>query len=776
MKSKLKCFLAGLGCLLFGIALTSGAMLGGKTTAVSAVEEEHVHCVCGGGVSAGEHTECSDATFLPYSGTENVTYNAGVAYLYLEKDVVHSAGANNCVGSDGIFAIDSGETLYLCLNGHSLQNENRTNNVIDVNQGGKLILCDCKGTGWIGGRTSGSNSGAVWVKGTFTMYGGNLKNSVGVKNGGGLFLTGSGSATMYGGTISDNFAFADGGGVFVDSSSSSVFASFTMYGGTVSGNKSTDDGGGVFVKSYAEFTMHGGVIEKNQAGSNGGGVIVNGTFTMNGGSIKGNTAAGRGGGIGVESYGTLTVNGGSIKENTAHGNGGGISACWGAKFTMNGGVIQNNECALNGGGIFLFGNGGWSNATSTFTVTGGTVEQNKAGGFGGGVYLYEYTNFTVDATENDVIIMNNEGSNLYLTDYSNSGKNYVIQLKALTENSRIGVTALRNPWIIFTNVEADYSASFSADSDDYHVGYDSVNKVLGLTDVFNKFTVSYNLNGGEGTVADSICKTFETSGNVQVTSVVPKRTCHTFLGWAESAAAAAATYTAGATVPMTGDEKNKTLYAVWSISHEVTKADKVEPDCTHAGKEAYWSCSVCGKYFEDEAATAEIADINAWGILPVVPHTFAELIAEIAATCASEGVKAHKDCEICHKHFDADGNELADLTIAVDPAAHRLGETVEEVPATEEAEGVKAHKDCEICHKHFDAAGNEITDLTIAKLTAVGGEQPEKTEKSGCGSTVKYDAWILSAVIIGFCLFRFAIKKKKFAVLAAAIRGMFKKN
>ncbi|MDD6995120.1 MAG: hypothetical protein SPH68_04005, partial [Candidatus Borkfalkiaceae bacterium] len=334
MKSKLKSFLAGLSCLLFGFALTSGAMPGGKSTAVSAVEEEHVHCVCGGGISAGEHTECSDATFLPYSGG-TVTYDGtGTAYLYLVSDVVHSAGSNNRVGEkDGIFAINSGETLYLCLNGHSLTNKENANNVIDVNQGGKLILCDCKGTGLIGGREGGSNSGAVWVKGTFTMYGGNLKNSVGVKNGGGLFLTGSGSATMYGGTISDNFAFADGGGVFLDGSSS-----FTMYGGTVSGNKSTDDGGGVFVKTGTTFTMHGGVIESNQAGSNGGGVIVNGTFTMNGGNIKGNTASGRGGGIGVESYGTLTVNGGVIEGNTAHGNGGGISACWGADFTMNGGV------------------------------------------------------------------------------------------------------------------------------------------------------------------------------------------------------------------------------------------------------------------------------------------------------------------------------------------------------------------------------------------------------------------------------------------------------
>ena len=78
MKSKSKGLLVVLGCLLFCFALTLGAMLGGNFKAAYAAEEGHVHCVCGGGVTAGDHV-CSDATFLPYSGG-TVTYDgAGTA-------------------------------------------------------------------------------------------------------------------------------------------------------------------------------------------------------------------------------------------------------------------------------------------------------------------------------------------------------------------------------------------------------------------------------------------------------------------------------------------------------------------------------------------------------------------------------------------------------------------------------------------------------------------------------------------------------------------------
>ena len=313
----------------------------------------------------------------------------------------------------------------------------------------------------------------------------------------------------------------------------------------------------------------------------------------------------------------------------------------------------------------------------------------------------------MNATATDVIIMNNEGSNLYLTDNGN----FVITLVALTEGSRVGVTAMLNPWFISTENDTDYSSLFSADSDDCHVGY-AYNR-LALTSEFNKFTVSYDLNGGEGAVAAGICKTFTSEGSVQITSALPTRVCHEFLGWAESAEAAEAAYTAGETLNLTGD---KTLYAVWSVSHDLTKVDKVEPDCTHEGKEEYRSCA-CGKYFEDASATKEIADISTWGILSV-RHTFTEWDAEVPATCASEGVKAHKDCEICHKHFDAEGNEIA--------------------------------------------------DLTIAKITS-DGEEPDEPAKGGCGSVAFGGARAVAGIGV-FSVVWFVIRKKKTADSAATFK------
>ncbi len=78
------------------------------------------------------------------------------------------------------------------------------------------------------------------------------------------------------------------------------------------------------------------------------------------------------------------------------------------------------------------------------------------------------------------------------------------------------------------------------------------------------------------------------------------------------------------------------------------------------------------------------------------------------------GTKGYKDCLLCHKHFDADGEEIAELTIAIDENAHSYGEWHETIAPTCVATGTKGYKDCLLCHKHFDADGEEITELTIA--------------------------------------------------------------
>ena len=54
--------------------------------------------------------------------------------------------------------------------------------------------------------------------------------------------------------------------------------------------------------------------------------------------------------------------------------------------------------------------------------------------------------------------------------------------------------------------------------------------------------------------------------------------------------------------------------------------------------------------------------------------------------------------------------------IVLDYGPHYFGEWIPAQKPTEEQGGVQGHKDCLLCHKHFDQEGNEIQDLSIPKL------------------------------------------------------------
>lgn len=145
-------------------------------------------------------------------------------------------------------------------------------------------------------------------------------------------------------------------------------------------------------------------------------------------------------------------------------------------------------------------------------------------------------------------------------------------------------------------------------------------------------------------------------------------------------------------------------------------------------------------------------------------HIFGEWINEAPVNpCVTDGVKGHKDCSVCNKHFDNNGVEIENLTIE----KHDFGAWIDEVPATDKKEGVKAHKDCSVCHKHFDAMGEEITELSIAKLHVDGLSVGAIVAISVGGVAV--------AGLGGFAVVWFVVKKKTFAELLSAITGIFKK-
>lgn len=65
------------------------------------------------------------------------------------------------------------------------------------------------------------------------------------------------------------------------------------------------------------------------------------------------------------------------------------------------------------------------------------------------------------------------------------------------------------------------------------------------------------------------------------------------------------------------------------------------------------------KPFTNPAFKVQTLDID----LGYGPHTYSSWINEIAPTTETEGIKGHKDCLICHKHFDKEDNEILDLSI-----------------------------------------------------------------------------------------------------------------
>lgn len=94
-------------------------------------------------------------------------------------------------------------------------------------------------------------------------------------------------------------------------------------------------------------------------------------------------------------------------------------------------------------------------------------------------------------------------------------------------------------------------------------GYPSVKLTFGsLTATEKTYTLTYDANGGSG--APSAVNDIRST---TISSTVPTRPSHDFLGWSESKTATYATYFAGNTISLTS---NKTLYAVWRKFYTVT--------------------------------------------------------------------------------------------------------------------------------------------------------------------------------------------------------------
>ena len=224
--------------------------------------------------------------------------------------------------------------------------------------------------------------------------------------------------------------------------------------------------------------------------------------------------------------------------------------------------------------------------------------------------------------------------------------------------------------------------------------------------------------------------------------------------------------------------------ALTHTAHHTTLVPGEDATCMKEGKKPYYRCSGCEVKFEDEAATMPIADESTL-VIPKA-HRFGSWIPGVAATEEAEGTKGHKDCDFCGKYFDESGEEIADLTIAKLVKAEvtvvggtgggrlTVGEAVTVTAEDKEGKEFKGWK---------DESGNIVsTDKAYTftvkgkmTLTAVYEDKPGKSGLSGGAIAGIVIGSAAVAGIGGFAIFWFVVKKKTFADLIAAIKGIFRK-
>lgn len=125
--------------------------------------------------------------------------------------------------------------------------------------------------------------------------------------------------------------------------------------------------------------------------------------------------------------------------------------------------------------------------------------------------------------------------------------------------------------------------------------------------------------------------------------------------------------------------------------HTMTRVNKVPATCTTAGKQTYYHCTSCSKYFEDSRGIRQIANLSTWGNVAALGHVESDLRSnsthhfKVCTRCYQEvaGSKAEHSggtatcvqkakCSICGTSYGnyADHNMATDVWGYIDTKGH----------------------------------------------------------------------------------------------------------
>lgn len=190
-----------------------------------------------------------------------------------------------------------------------------------------------------------------------------------------------------------------------------------------------------------------------------------------------------------------------------------------------------------------------------------------------------------------------------------------------------------------------------------------------------KHTVTFDANGGSGSMtAVSVAEGIEyTLPECGFTAPQGKK----FKAWKVNGA----DKNVGDTITLS---QNVTVTAVWENLPAVHTCSpkavtKVNPSCTAEGKEAYYKCEGCGKFYSDAQGKNVIANISTWGILNKTEHTpsgwksndnthWKECTATACGTVIANTQAAHADangdgkCDTCQSAMPTTNTDASDDT------------------------------------------------------------------------------------------------------------------
>ena len=180
-------------------------------------------------------------------------------------------------------------------------------------------------------------------------------------------------------------------------------------------------------------------------------------------------------------------------------------------------------------------------------------------------------------------------------------------------------------------------------------------------------------------------------------------------------------------------------FEVDTVSHvcNLTLVPEDEPDCTTAGKSAYYHCE-CGKNYEDAQGNTEITNLETWGILNALGH-------EPSTAWSTDGEYHWKECVRCA------GQQL-------EKAAHTDTDT---------------NGKCDTCEYQMSTTPDNPDNPNNTPDNPNNTPDNPSGENDGLGAGAIVGIVIGSVAVVGvggFALFWFVIKKKSFADLIAVFK------